>query len=170
MYHNWMAPGKLEFEYMRQAYLLAQSSPDPRTQNGAVLVDPKTGYIVSVGVNTLPRFVHRKPERLESPEKYKWIEHAERYTIQNAARLGTKTDGTVLYCCWAACQDCARQIINAGVVEVVSHRLDLHNNVAHWEESISAAMQMFKEAGVGYREIDAKFDIDIMFNGEKVTV
>jgi dCMP deaminase len=123
-----------------------------------------------VGVNEFPRYIHPYPERLISPEKYSWIEHAERNSLYFAANRGIRTRGLIMVCPWVACTDCARGIVQAGIVEVISHNFDLHSTVPHWEDSIGKALQMFKEAAVEYREIDGKYGVDIMFNDEKVTV
>lgn len=46
--------------------------------------------------------------------------HAERNAILNAARKGNCTDGSTLYAyCGVPCKDCATEIVNAGVREVV---------------------------------------------------
>ena len=46
--------------------------------------------------------------------------HAERNAIIQAARNGTSTLGTSLYCfCGQICKDCAIEIINAGVKELI---------------------------------------------------
>ena len=58
------------------------------------------------------------PERLEAPTKYLWIEHAERNAIYNAARAGMGLEGCTLYC-ETPSMDCARAIVQAGIVQVV---------------------------------------------------
>jgi dCMP deaminase len=46
--------------------------------------------------------------------------HAERNAILQAARAGIPTKGATLVChCGIPCKDCAIEIINAGIVEVV---------------------------------------------------
>lgn len=46
--------------------------------------------------------------------------HAERNALLQAAKLGIATVGTTLYCyCEQVCKDCAIEIINAGVSELV---------------------------------------------------
>jgi len=109
-----------EIDYLRQACQFASiSSRDSRTQNGAVLVT-KTRVICAV--NAFPSGVTVTDERRAAPEKYLFIEHAERAAIYRAASLGVATAGSTLYCPWFACCDCARAIIMSGVTEVDGRR------------------------------------------------
>jgi len=55
----------------------------------------------------------RRPERLERPAKYLWLEHAERNAICNAARAGTATEACTIYVEIMPCMDCARAIVQA---------------------------------------------------------
>ena len=76
--------------------------------------------IVSTGYNSFPRGIDDNvAERQERPEKYFWFEHAERNAIYNAARIGVSTKGcTMFLTCDIPCADCARGIINAGIIKV----------------------------------------------------
>ena len=55
------------------------------------------------------------------PEKYKWIEHAERNAVYNAARMGAALAGCTAYLNWepSPCSDCCRAFIQAGITTVV---------------------------------------------------
>lgn len=101
---------------------------------GAVLVKDKS--IVAVGYNGPPRGVphcrsrnnnyeRRCPRQVQGFKSGQGLElciagHAERNAILNAAREGISTKGATLIChCGVPCKDCAIEIINAGIVEVV---------------------------------------------------
>ena len=57
--------------------------------------------------------------------------HAERNALINAARHGIRTAGATMYMsCPVPCKDCATEIINAGVVEVVCTSLDYYDEVS----------------------------------------
>lgn len=129
--------------FMAQAQGATVFSDDLHTQNGALLVG-KMGSVLAIEANRLPNGVLKLPERLERPEKYSWIEHAERNVIFSAASRGISTEGTTLVCPWAACAECARAMIQAGIVRLV--RLYLHPS--WWDESIALGDQMLTEAGV----------------------
>lgn len=163
---------KSDEDYLRLAYQAALSSPDPSTQNGAVL--PVYHYngcgfrksLVVTGCNTFPVGVPSSPDRLERPLKYQFIEHAERAVILHAARDGYRLHGRTLYCCWYACADCARAIIAAGIVRVVGHKKMADGTPAHWKDSIANAMAMFAEAGVQADYVDGDLGgPPIRFNG-----
>lgn len=135
--------------FMRMAYRIATLSPDPSTQNGAVIVSP-SGVILGTGCNTFPRGVAALNERLERPLKYKMIEHAERSAIFNA--VGRLVYGSTMICPWAACSDCARAIIGSGITTLVVHeKLAQQERVSQgiqWDADIAVAMEMLDEAGV----------------------
>jgi dCMP deaminase len=145
---------------------IAQST-DPHTQNGAVIVAFEAGRTVSArSANSLPIGVAVAADRLQRPLKYSFIEHAERGAIYAAARKGLKTAGATLYCPWFACADCARAIICAGIEQVVGHVKPRLHTPDRWQDSIQIADQMFREAGVVTRLIDAPLGLRYLFNGE----
>jgi dCMP deaminase len=151
--------------YLALAYVYASRSPDPSTQNGAVIV-PAKGDEEVCDCNNFPTTVSVTAERLERPLKYQYIEHAERNVVYKAARLGIKTEGATMYCPWYACTDCARAIIQAGIVRVVGHALPEHENNPRWKESIAVAVDMLKEAGVQCDFLEGKLDAQpIRMNG-----
>lgn len=153
-----------EIDYLRQACQFASiSSQDGRTQNGAVLVT-KTRAICAV--NAFPPGVAVTEERRAAPEKYLFIEHAERAAIYRAAALGVATAGASLYCPWFACCDCARAIILAGISEVVG-LVSLRNATPErWQENIKLAEKMLAEAGVGQRLLAVELGEYLKFDGE----
>lgn len=111
-------------EYMiRMAQLVSQKSKD-ETKVGCVLVGPEN-QVLSTGYNGFPRGVREVPEdvqgRWERPEKYKWIEHAERNAIYNAARHGISLRGATAFLNWepSPCTDCARALIQAGITTII---------------------------------------------------
>jgi dCMP deaminase len=63
------------------------------------------------------------PERWsrEGGVKYKWVEHAERNAVYNAARVGVSLKGCTAYLNWEPipCADCTRAFIQAGIIEIV---------------------------------------------------
>jgi dCMP deaminase len=152
------------------AYRQARNSPDPSTQNGAVIMDGN-GFIVGQGCNTFPKKVAATAERLVSPVKYKFIEHAERNAIYDAVFRGHSLAGATMYCAWAACSDCARAIIQAGIVELVTHDIPQHHDQGSWADSIAAGMTMLREADVIVRSTPGKIGgHKIRFNGAKINV
>jgi dCMP deaminase len=86
---------------------------------GCVIVGPDNN-VRSTGYNSFPRgVIDDIPARLERPEKYMWIEHADRNAIYAAARVGTPLQGCRIFLPGLPCMDCGRAIIQVGIVEVV---------------------------------------------------
>lgn len=126
-----------------------KKSKDPNTKVGAVIVGTDN-EIVSTGYNSFPRGLNDNvPERFERPEKYYWMEHAERNAIYNAARMGNSTKNCTLYLDqWFPCCDCARGIINAGITTVYCERLDDSKLDNYYGESLKRSYEMLMEANV----------------------
>jgi dCMP deaminase len=163
------SPVACHAHYLRYCYQIAAYSGDTSTQNGAVLVDPKTGEIVAQGVNDLPLGVCQCPERRARPAKYSFTEHAERNAIYDAAKKGIKTNGLVMYANWFACSDCARGIIQAGISQVIGHEIPQHSEQPQWKESVKDGILMLQEAGVvldWYKEQIS--GVEILFAGQRI--
>ena len=149
-------PNKSYFIEIAKAVRLA--SKDKSRRVGAVIVDTKGG-IRATGYNGFPRGVNDDNIlRHERPAKYLYTEHSERNAIYQAARSGTSTENCSLYT-WAegsglgVCSDCARAIIQSGIVSVVVQRPDNQEGAASWQvdwpsEDLTAAAEMLAEAGV----------------------
>lgn len=150
--------------FMRMAYrYAAKNSQDPSTQNGAIIV-LSNGIPVSLGANRLPPGVESRPERLERPAKYSWLEHAEKDAVISARE---PLDGATLYCPWSACAECARAIILSGIKELVGHQECCDKTPERWRESIQVANQMLDEAGVKRRMISGKIGgCRVLFDGQ----
>ena len=131
-----------------------EKSKDNQTKIGAVIVG-KDKEIVSTGYNSFPRGIDDwKPERQQRPEKYFWFEHAERNAIYNAARIGVSTKGCTMYLtCGMVCADCARAIINAGIVRIFLKRGGGAKS-DKWIESAVRSEMMFEEVGVSVQYYD----------------
>lgn len=108
--------------YMLHAIIASWRSPDPNTQVGAAIVDPEKKTVVSTGYNGWPRGIstcalpwHRdREDPLEN--KYTYVVHAEKNAILNATK---PVDGFHLYITMFPCNECAKDIIQAGIKEIV---------------------------------------------------
>lgn len=133
------------------AEYVASKSKDRSTKVGAVITGPDN-EIRSTGYNGFARGIDDDAEyRHKRPAKYMWTEHAERNAIYNAARVGTPLKGCTLYLNYdpIPCVDCARAVIQAGIVRVVgSASKHFPGKGAHWNESLSTAEKMLQEAGI----------------------
>lgn len=128
---------------------IAERSHDT-TKTSCLVVGPDR-EIRSTGYNGLPRGVREEnSERFERPEKYYWMEHAERNAIYNAARVGVPLVGCAMYLNWYPCMDCARAIIQAGIVRLVCDKARTMErwNDPKWSGDFLRVGAMFSEAGV----------------------
>jgi dCMP deaminase len=135
--------------FMNLALHVQQWSRDPRTKVGCVIVGTAND-VRSIGYNGLPRGVDDNEKyRYEPPDKYKWLEHAERNAIYNAARAGISLDGCRMYVPWFPCADCARAIIQSGLIELIASEPDFSHQ--KWGDDFRIATQLLKEANVRVR-------------------
>lgn len=142
-------------ELLRIAYRLSAESPDPSTQNAAFLVDEHSIPIMRSGVvNEFPLGVHYSPDRWERPIKYSYVEHAERNCLFKAASDGLGTSGLTMVCPWAACDDCARAIIQCGISCLIRNASEPGVTHARWGTSIAIADIMLQEAGVDIIDVE----------------
>lgn len=135
---------------------VSKKSKDPSTQVGAIIVDNKNRTL-STGFNGFPRGVNddseQFPERYERPAKYKFTEHAERNAIYTAASHGIPLEGCTIYIEWYPCTDCARAIIQSGIINVVIDGRQYEAKKKHWDDRWKADMEvsvlMLTESSVG---------------------
>ena len=147
----------MQKKLLKLSYEVALESPDPSTQNGALLVN-EIGDIILCDCNRFPDGVKYKPERWERPLKYKIIEHAERNVIFKAAKLGISTENLLMICGWAACTDCARSIIQSGIKTLITHKQAHDRSPPFWADEIKIAHEMLNEAGIRIIEYDGDLD------------
>ena len=134
--------------YLKQAYLHAlKYSNDPSTQNGAVLVHSSGGIIIGAS-NGISSKLENKPERWERPQKYDYVEHAERNVIYKSAQKGIATNGLFMFCPFFSCPDCARAIIHSGISKVVGHKQFFNLADDRWREPVKTGIEMLREAGI----------------------
>lgn len=147
---------------LRRAYAHAQSSPDPSTKNGAICFDI-SGGLVSAACNDFTDGVIPRPDLLDRPKKYAFVEHAERNAIYAATRSGMPPK--IMVCPWAACSDCARAIVASGIRILVRH----HTEGGHWSEQVRYGDEIMGAGGVVVLTYtDALGDVEILHNGEIV--
>lgn len=105
---------------MLEAILASFRSPDPNTQVGACIVN-SVGRVVGSGYNALPNKVctQSMPWDREAKDpletKYPFVVHAEKNAIYNAT---TSVANCSLYVTLYPCNECAKDIIQAGIKEV----------------------------------------------------
>jgi dCMP deaminase len=134
---------------------VADWSSDPDTKVGSVIVGPLND-VRALGYNGLPRNIEDTSGFFERPLKYLWIEHAERNAIYTAARVGVALPGCRMYVSWFPCADCARAIVQVGLVEVVCVKPDWNHPT--WSDQFAQAMKILESGSVGVRFIKEASD------------
>ena len=126
---------------------ISEWSQDPSTKVGAVIAS-EDNRILSVGYNGFPKGVDDDVERYKDrPLKLKLVCHAERNALDNAH---FDVSGATLYSTLFPCNECAKSVIQRGIVRVVTPRPNMEDNRFNWEEAIL----MYKEANIKILFID----------------
>ncbi len=131
-------------------------SKDRSRQVGCVVVGSDNS-VRALGFNGFPRGLDdEKEHRHQRPAKYLWTEHAERNAIYTAARNGVSLAGSRMYLPWFPCVDCARAIVQAGIIELIALPPDLAD--PQWGEGFAVSLELLKEAlvTVRYSELPPK--------------
>lgn len=136
-------------ELLKDAYKLASESPDTSTQIGSFIVSANNQ------IEWLTRDFNRPTngytmleEDWERPRKYALLEHSERNSIYKAASYGISTQGATLVASWAACQDCARAIVQSGIHTLIRHAPPQDEASQRWLESVLVGDDILKAGSV----------------------
>jgi dCMP deaminase len=138
-----------DMNYLGLAEHVSKWSKDPSTKTGAVIVRPNM-TVASLGYNGFPRKVSDAPERYADRElKYKLIVHCEINAMDTARE---PLDGYTLYT-WpfTSCSRCAGQVIQKGIIRVVSPEISPDKR-ERWADDMALTRMMFSEAGVQVTE------------------
>lgn len=135
---------------MHAALEAARESPNRVRQVGAILRSSDGTAIAAC--NTFPAGVRDLPERHEGDGRFVWMEHAERHAIFAAARRGIATAGATLTTTFFPCIDCARAIVDAGIVCVETPPPAFEDPV--WGQAFIRSSVILEEGGVAVRHVD----------------
>ena len=106
----------LDKRFMRMALIWAENSYCKRRQVGALLVKDK--MIISDGYNGTPSGFENICEDDSNVTK-PYVLHAEANAITKVARSFNSSNGATLYVTASPCIECAKLIIQAGILRVV---------------------------------------------------
>lgn len=106
----------LDERYLRMARIWSENSYCKRRQVGALIVKDKS--IISDGYNGTPSGFENLCED-ENDRTKPYVLHAEANAITKVAKSGNSSDGATLYVTASPCIECAKLIIQAGIVRVV---------------------------------------------------
>lgn len=107
---------KNDEQYIKMSYIWASCSYAKKLKVGALIVKDRT--IVSDGYNGAPPGFPNICED-ERGKTYPYVMHAEANAILKLARSTQSGQGATLYITHSPCIDCAKLIIQAGIIRVV---------------------------------------------------
>lgn len=168
-----IAPGRsVDERFMREVYNASWQSKDPRTKIGCVIVKKDDNDILTTGFNGFPRGVLDLEERYNQREiKHNLVKHAESNACLMGARKGVCLKNSILYTQGIPCHECAKDIIQVGVSEVVIHKQ--WPNLFHdekWVKSVNLTKILFEESKIPIIIYDKILNMTGFVNGMEVSV
>ena len=136
---------------MPAALRASSLSPNRVRQVGAVLA-ARDGVEIAA-CNTFPAGIRDLEERHAGDGRFIWMEHAERHAIFEAARRGVATAGAHITSTFFPCIDCARAIVDAGIVCLDTPAPAFDDPV--WGAAFERSQVILREGGVEIRIVDA---------------
>ena len=143
--------------FMGIAKLSAGRSKDPSSQVGACIVSDDN-RILSIGYNGAPNgfdddiFPWEREGKSPTETKYMYVCHAEENAIDNYPGSRKDLFGSRIYVDLFPCNECAKDIIQAGIKEVV-YLSDKYDGT----DANIASKHLFDTCGVKYRKMDDKY-------------
>ncbi len=116
MDENQKKQDNLDLKYIKMARIWAGNSYCTRRQVGALIVKDK--MIISDGYNGTPSGFENVCED-ENNKTKPYVLHAEANAITKVAKSNNSSAGATLYVTASPCIECAKLIIQAGIVRVV---------------------------------------------------
>ncbi len=110
----------LDERYLKMARIWSENSYCKRRQVGALIVKDKS--IISDGYNGTPSGFENLCEDDEGHTK-PYVLHAEANAITKVAKSSNSSEGATLYVTASPCIECAKLIIQAGIIRVVYSEL-----------------------------------------------
>ncbi len=107
---------QFDIRYIQMARVWATNSYCKRRQVGALIV--KDRMIISDGYNGTPSGFENECED-ENNRSKPYVLHAEANAITKVAKSNNSSEGATLYITASPCVDCAKLIIQAGIIRVV---------------------------------------------------
>lgn len=136
--------------FMEIAVSISGRSKDPSTQVGACIVSDKN-IIISLGYNGTPDnydddiFPWGRDSKNPLENKYLYVVHAERNSIAHSG--GRTLEGAKIYVHLFPCNECAKEIVQFGIKEVIYVSDKYAEN-----EDVIASKIILEASGVTYRQ------------------
>lgn len=133
----------------------SKNSDDPKAKTspssavGAVLT--ASNVVLAASANRFPTKLRGIYSIIEptSPDRYVFLEHAERCAIFDAFGAGCDLQNATIYCTRFPCVDCARAIVYVGISRIVVGQGFTAEK--HWIDSQRAALGLLRTSGITVR-------------------
>lgn len=125
--------------YLQMAQIWSQNSMATRAKVGALVV--KDSLVIADGYNGMPSGFKNSCEHDANGDcqTNKEVLHAESNALMKLVKFGgTGTDGSIMYCTYSPCIECAKLIVQAGIKQC--HFLHFYHNLD--------GLQLLVEAGI----------------------
>ena len=132
---------KFDHSYIEMAHVWSKNSYCERRQVGALLV--KDRMIISDGYNGTPSGFENICEEEDNTTK-PYVLHAEANAITKVAKSNNSSEGSTLYITDSPCMECAKLIIQSGIVRVVYDR----------KYRITDGLDLLERAGILVEELN----------------
>lgn len=140
------------------AYAEALNSPDPSTQNGAVISDIYA-HVYGAAHNQI---IYGCDSMLHTKDKNDYMLHAERNVLR------ASSVGRILTAVWATCTNCAKEIVQARISTVITHYATYKATPERWSSEVHRGHSVLHTAGVQVHLYDGPINVNpIRFNGEE---
>ena len=139
-----------EDRYMGLCFWYASFSKDPRTQNGAMIITSEN-IPLGMGYNGPPKEIIDTDIDWDRPQKYPFINHAERNAINHSCGA---TEGSIIYVTAIPCSDCMLDIVAAGIKKVVYFKGRHHDSgsMCASPQGFTTTQEIAKAGGVTLQE------------------
>lgn len=131
---------KHDLQYLKIANFWAENSYATKMKVGALIV--KNGAMISDGYNGTPSGFENICED-ENGNTKPYVLHAEANAISKLAKSNISSEGSTLYTSVSPCMECAKMIIQCGIIRVVYSR-DYRN---------LDGLKLLKQAGIEITKI-----------------
>lgn len=131
---------KHDLQYLKIANFWAENSYATKMKVGALIV--KNGAMISDGYNGTPSGFENICE-YENGNTKPYVLHAEANAISKLAKSNISSEGSTLYTSVSPCMECAKMIIQCGIIRVVYSR-DYRN---------LDGLKLLKQAGIEITKI-----------------
>lgn len=164
-----MMDKNFETRLLKMAIEYGQNSPDPRTHIGALVFDNTHRKILSVACNVpvssnLSCYCCVPDE--EIPRKEMML-HAERAAIYQAIKH-YDLHGATLYTNGVPCHNCCITAIYFGIKNIVVH--SYFEQVTPHKDYFTRCELMLHKHGVNVFRVSDKLDLQVLFDGELITI